>query len=99
MIRIGHDEIPAGSRQDTGSLPFLGEMHKAYSRRSATLRRRLCVSWTGPYNPRNISSRSAEDSMDSTTTQAAPPPEKRSLFDSIIVSTPVMLTVVATFIL
>src|SRR5262245_61278743 len=27
------------------------------------------------------------------------PPEKRSLFDSIIISTPVMLTVVATFIL
>lgn len=37
--------------------------------------------------------------MESTTTQAAPPPEKRSLFDSIIISTPVMLTVVATFIL
>ena len=27
------------------------------------------------------------------------PPEKRSLFDSIVLSTPVMLTVVATFIL
>jgi hypothetical protein len=39
--------------------------------------------------------------METNTTQPAdsPPPEKRSVFDSIIISTPVLLTVVATFIL
>ncbi len=37
--------------------------------------------------------------MDNTTPQAAPVPEKKTLFDTIIFSTPVMLTVIATFIL